>query len=348
MPLKPKFVCKVNDPKGFHLGTAHNTNELTLSKKVYNWYNWDDPSMPAEPYLAFSEKAGKAKLDSSHITPLVARVGVETPSAGETKHSLVELRGLVASHYQINVGTGYGVASTMTFLASLYRWNLMTTKSQWALDQLKINSQATPRAWEHIYEDMMLAGFNEGGFGFAATLQSAVSGRIYREGKKLSHKETINILQDSYIKAAGLDNPSKDGWGDADRAKHCPFEQMEAILKAFRLTRGYSALARKNPERFPKHYGPMSFENEDFALLVLAGCFRALSQGVYGAGGLDVEQEAINDGRMGISPWRYLNANWDKVKDMLPPWLRKRMAKGMRVHMALAHLDKAKADAELG
>jgi hypothetical protein len=106
-------------------------------------------------------------------------------------------------------------------------------------------------------------------------------------------------------------------------------------------------MARRAPEKFPRHYGPKTFENEDFALVVLAGCFRALSQGVFGAGGLTVEDESINEGRMGVSPWRYLNANWDVVKDLLPPWLRKRMAKGMRVHMALAKLDKAKAEADL-
>ena len=345
--LKPKFVCKIKDSSKFNLASAEKANHITLSKKVYGWYNWDDPDMPAEPYLAFSEKAGKAKLDSQHIGTLVARVGVQDAASGETKQSLVELRELVASHYQINVGTGYGVASTMTFMAALYRWNLVKSKSQWALDKLKTISQATPRAWEHIYEDMMLAGYNAPGFEFAGLMQRCVSGHLYKDGQKMSIKETINALQDGYIGAAGLADPTAAGWSDVERDKYCPFEEMQAILYAFRLTRGYSALARRNPERFPKHYGKMTFENEDFALLVLAGCFRALSQGVYGAGGLTVEDEAINEGRMGVSPWRFLNSNWDAVKDMLPPWLRKRMVKGMRVHMALASLDKAKAEADM-
>ena len=347
--LKAKFVCKIKDSKSlsFNLASAEKANFVTLSKKVYGWYNWDDPDMPAEPFLAFSEKSGKAKLDSNHIGILVARVGVQDAASGETKHSLVELRKLVADHYSINVGTGYGVASTMTFLAALYRWNLMKSKSQWALDKLQLISKATPRAWEHVYEDMMLAGFNQPGFDFAELMQRCVRGRLYVNGEVKSLKETINALQDAYIAGAGLADPTEAGWSDANREQYCPFEEMQSILHAFRLTRGYSALARKNPERFPKHYGPMNFENEDFALLVLAGCFRALSQGVYGAGGLTVEDEAINEGRKGVSPWRFLNSNWDAVKDMLPPWLRKRMVKGMRVHMALASLDKAKAEADM-
>jgi hypothetical protein len=346
MAPKPKFVCRIKDSKKFNLLDAHQQNELVLAKKVYGWYNWDDPSMPAEPYLAFSEKSGKAKLSAAKISPLVARVGITNSSSGETEHSLVELRELVASHYQINVGTGYGVSSTLAFLAALYRWNLMTTRSSWALDKLKVVSSATPRAWEHIYEDMMLAGFNQPGFDFAGVLQACVSGRLWKDGQKCSVKETIETLQDAYIHGAGLGDPSSDEWTDARRNQLIPFEQMQMILHAFRLTRGYSALARRRPENFPKHYGPKTFENEDFAILVLAGCFRALSQGVYGAGGLTVLDEARNEGRMGTSPWQYLNQNFDSVKEMLPPWLRKRMAKGMRVHIALAGLDKAKADSE--
>lgn len=345
--LKPKFVCKIKDSSKFSLASAEKSNAITLAKKVYGWYNWDDPNMPTEPFLAFSEKAGKAKLDSQHIGLLVSRVGVQDAASGETKHSLVELRGLVADHYSINVGTGYGIASTMTFMAALYRWNLMKSKSQWALDKLQLISKATPRAWEHIYEDMMLAGYNQPGFDFAGLMQQCVSGRLRVNGQVKSVKETINALQDAYISGAGLADPTKEGWSDADREQYCAFDEMQAILFAFRLTRGYSALARRNPERFPKHYGPMNFENEDFALLVLAGCFRALSQGVYGAGGLTVEDESVNEGRMGISPWRFLNSNWDSVKDMLPPWLRKRMVKGMRVHMALAAMDKAQAESEM-
>lgn len=347
MAPKPKFVCKVKNGKTFGLVDAHRQNQITLDKKVYNWYNWDDPSMPEEPYLAFSEASGKAKLDPNHISPLVARVGITDSKSGETEHSLVELRELVAAHYQINVGTGYGVASTMTFLAALYRWNLISTRSKSTLEKLKTCSLAAPRAWEHVYEDMMLAGYNKPGYEFASLMQRCVSGHLYEDGQKLSVKETINRLQDAYIKGAGLGDPSVEGWNDSHRDLQIPFEQMQMILHAFRLTRGYSALARRNPEKFPKHYGPMSFENEDFALLVLTGCFRALSQGVYGAGGLTVNEEALNEGRMGTSPWRYLNANWDSVKDMLPPWLRKRMVQGMRIHTTLAQLDKAKAEAEL-
>jgi hypothetical protein len=345
--MKPKFVCKIKDSKAFSLKSAHESNQLVLAKKVLSWYNWDDPSLPQEPYLAFSEKKAKAKLDKDHITTLVARVGIVDPSEGETEKSLSHLRYLVAEHYQINVGSGYGVASTMTFLAALYRWKLMETKSSSALEKLKLISKATPRAWEHIYEDMMLAGYNSPGYNFAQVMQQCVSGRRIVNGIQKSVGETIQDLQDAYILGAGLGDPSKEGWGDPDREKLIPYAEMELLLYAFRLTRGYSALARRNPERFPKHYGPMKFENEDFALVVLAGCFRALSQGVFGAGGLTVEDEAINDGRMGVSPWRFLNANWEEAQKYLPEWLAKRMLKGMRIHMALASLDKAKADFEM-
>lgn len=190
----------------FHPLLAHQLNENTLQKKVYSWYNWNNPDMPAEPYLAFSEKSGKAKLDADHIGPLVARVGITSADSGETKHSLVELRGLVASHYQINVGSGYGVASTMTFLTALMRWRLSQTKQQWAKDKLSELSNATPRAWEHVYEDMMLAGFNQPGFDFAASLQKCVTG-LWREpgmDKPLTRVETIRKLQDAYIIGAGL------------------------------------------------------------------------------------------------------------------------------------------------
>ena len=194
-------------PKGckFHPLLAFQLNENTLNKKVYNWYNWDNPDMPNEPYLAFSEKSGKAKLDSNHIGSLVARVGITSADSGETKHSLVELRGLVASHYSINVGTGYGVSSTMTFLTTLMRWKLTTSKQQWAKDKLKELSDASPRAWEHVYEDMMLAGFNQPGFDFATSMQKCVTGLWREQGEKpLTRVETIQKLQDMYILGAGL------------------------------------------------------------------------------------------------------------------------------------------------
>lgn len=190
----------------FHPLLAHQLNENTLAKKVYGWYNWDNPDMPNEPYLAFSEKGGKAKLDADHIGSLVARVGITDADSGETKHSLVDLRGLVASHYQINVGSGYGVASTMTFLTALMRWKLTQTKQQWAKDKLSELSNATPRSWEHVYEDMMLAGYNQPGFDFAASLQKCVTG-VWREpgaDKPLTRVETIQKLQDMYILGAGL------------------------------------------------------------------------------------------------------------------------------------------------
>lgn len=195
----------------FHPLLAHQLNENTLNKKVYSWYNWNDSNRPQEPYLAFSEKGGKAKLDANHIGPLVARVGITSADSGETKHSLVELRGLVADHYQINVGSGYGVASTMTFLTALMRWKLTTSKQQWAKDKLKELSDATPRSWEHVYEDMMLAGFNQPGFDFAASLQKCVTG-VWREpgvDKPFTRVETIRKLQDAYIVGAGLADPYK-------------------------------------------------------------------------------------------------------------------------------------------
>lgn len=194
-------------PKGckFHPLLAFQLNENTLAKKVYGWYNWDNPDMPNEPYLAFSEKSGKAKLDANHIGSLVARVGITSADSGETKHSLVELRGLVASHYQINVGSGYGTASTMTFLTTLMRWKLTTSKQQWAKDKLKELSDASPRAWEHVYEDMMLTGFNQPGFDFATSMQKCVTGLWREQGEKpLTRVETIQKLQDAYILGAGL------------------------------------------------------------------------------------------------------------------------------------------------
>lgn len=339
---RPKFKCRIKKAGGFTPVDAFDQNRLVLAKKVINWYNWDDPNLPTEPFLAFSEKSAKAKFSAQRITPLVSRVGINNASSGDMEFSFVAFTGMVAEHYQINVGTGYGVASTLAFLAALRRWNFLCNPSNSTKEELKEVLYASPRAWEHIYEDMMLTGFNFPGFEFASVLQECVSGQKKKGDKWLSHKETLLTIQDAYIKGAGLGDPTV--LSEEQKKKIIPLDEISLILMAFRITRGYSALARRHPERFPKHYGPMTFENEDFALIVLAGCFRALSQGVYGAGDLKVTEEAIFDGKKGISPWRYLQGDFDCIKDFLPPWLRERIFAGMRIHTNIASLDKAKED----
>lgn len=278
-----------------------------------------------DPFLEFSSR--KAKDTKFGVDNLINRVGLTRFEDGQTKFTLLGVIVRVAAHMTIGVGTGYGMASAMSFRAAISRYCLSLAKTpaeqQHFINQCKVNARVAARVWGPIYEDGALAGLNEGGEKFLRLLQECVTGTHATEEdpKRATHAAAIKVLCEGYEQMSG---------------KVCPPEEMEVILWSFRMARGYSALEKR--ENLPKHY-----TEEDVRDLVLVGVFRRLGQGVYGKW-LDELSEGTEGA--GQSVWTMLNDMWPEVENMLPPWLRKKYWKAMNAHLAIAGVKLAKSEHE--
>jgi hypothetical protein len=330
-------------------------NSDDLSKEGANWENADSYTLTAkeiatvlnvsqfgmgyaniynaneDPFLAFSEPGVEKKFKAKG---LVNKVGIVKQIPG-TKFTVKEVIDGTSWNYQVNVGTGYNVASVLTCEAALARYALIKASKakdkaavQQALSRLKLIAKTQGVGWITGYEDSWLCGFNYNGTELANELHEfrklftpefkSFAGDI-TPGKTFT--DIIKALTDRLEAISGI-----------------KFEQavVAQFLWAYRIARGISALEKySNTEDVQKAF---SLSPEDMQMVAIAGAMRRCDQGRF-ANLLTPNEE--DEDSTGISVWTYLNSMWDKVQHQIPFFLRRKLYKSMIVQTEFADLTRS-------
>ena len=284
-----------------------------------------------DPFLAFSEPGVEKKFKAAG---LVNKVGLVQKIPG-SKFTVKEVIDGTSWNYQVNVGTGYNVASVLTCEAALARYTLIRASkakdkaaTQQALSRLKLIAKTQGLGWITGYEDSWLCGFNLNGMELANELHEfrklyvedfkTYSGEIHK-GKTFA--EIITQLTNRLEAISGI-----------------KFEQAVVVqfLWAYRIARGISALEKySDTNSVAKAF---SMTAEDMQMVAIAGAMRRCDQGRF-ANFLDANEE--DEDSTGISVWTYLNSMWSQVQDQIPFFLRRKLYKSMIVQTEFADLTRS-------
>jgi hypothetical protein len=301
-------------------------NELNLSKFGMGYADIYNPN--EDPFFAFSEPGVEKKFKASG---LVNTVGLTQTLEGGKFNVLQVIEG-TSWNYQVNVGTGYNVASVLTCEAALARYALVRAakagnkeSAMKALKRLRLAAQAQGMGWITGYEDSWLAGFNFEGMALADELHEfrkgytddfkTFSGKI-REG--LTASKVIERLQDRLEAIAGIKFDT---------------EVVKQFLWAYRIARGISAIEKySSTESVQKAF---ALSEEDMHMLGIAGAMRRSDQGKFGN---FITELSEDEDETGVSVWTYLGTIWEKVQDTIPYFLRRKLYKSMIVQSEFAGL----------
>ena len=320
---------KWEDSDSYTLTAKEIATVLNVSQFGMGYANIYDAN--EDPFLAFSEPGVEKKFKAKG---LVNKVGLVQKIPG-SKFTVKEVIDGTSWNYQVNVGTGYNVASVLTCEAALARYALIRASkakdkaaTQQALNRLKLIAKTQGLGWITGYEDSWLCGFNLNGMELANELH---------EFRKL-YVDDFKTLSGNIIKGKTFGEIITQLTDRLEAISGIKFEQAVVVqfLWGYRIARGISALEKySDTNSVAKAF---SMTAEDMQMVAIAGAMRRCDQGRF-ANFLDANEE--DEDSTGISVWTYLNSMWSQVQDQIPFFLRRKLYKSMIVQTEFADLTRS-------
>lgn len=278
----------------------------------------------SDPVLEFSKDCG-TKFEPKC---LVNRVGLTEVIEGGAKYTFQDVQEGTSWNYQVNVGTGYNMASISLVDGAIARYAYEKAvaagngaSAEIALAKLKLTSRVAYICWITSYEDAWLAGYNPGGMALAQALHEGRRGAIAKNADSAG-MDRVQIVDD-------LIGKLKDISGIEFSRK-----EVDKYLFYFQTARAISQLERYDSfADGSKAVATFGFGEEHIQFMALAGAFRRCDQGSF-ANYVEAESEG-NEGS-GSSIWTLLAKHWDVVQNQLPYFLRRKIYLAMCVHSNLA------------